>query len=119
MPRGMVSPPMRRLLSAVVLFFLIAAAAAAQVSEVIEVRVVEVEVVVVDGHGQPVRGLTREDFELRQGGKPRQINRVLVALRRFVEANVKEGVDASLVTYDHDAKVRVPFTDDRARIVAA
>src|SRR5258708_28112858 len=73
MPRGMVSPPMRRLLSAVVLSSLIAAAAAAQVSEVIEVRVVEVEGVVVDGHGQPVRGLTREDFELRQGGKPREI----------------------------------------------
>ena len=161
---------MRRSLSVVVLFSFIAAAAAAQVSEVIEVRVVEVEVVVVDGHGQPVRGLTREDFELREGGKPREItnfyavdrgqllrepqtetakgapppepplpappthivffvdndhlelrqrNRVLAALRRFVEANVKEGVDASLVTYDHDAKVRVPFTDDRSRIIAA
>lgn len=160
----------RRSLSAVVLCSLIPFAAAAQVSEVIEVRVVEVEVVVVDGHGQPVRGLTKEDFELREGGKAREItnfyavdrgqmlrepqaetakgapppepplpappthivffvdndhlelrqrNRVLVALRRFVEANVKEGVDASLVTYDHDAKVRVPFTNDRARIIAA
>ncbi len=148
---------MGRSLSAVVLLSLIAAAAAAQVSEVIEVRVVEVEVVVVDGHGQPVRGLTREDFELREGGKPREItnfyavdrgqllrepqpeaakgapppepplpappthivffvdndhlelrqrNRVLAALRRFVEANVKEGVDAALVTYDHGISVR-------------
>jgi VWFA-related protein len=159
----------RRTLTAVVLSTLIAFAAAAQVSEVIEVRVIEVEVVVVNAQGQPVRGLTKADFELREGGKQRDItnfyavdhgqllresepeagkgttapeppvpappthfvffvdndhlelkqrNRILAALRKFVEANVKPGMDASLVTYNHEAKVRVPFTADPARIIA-
>jgi len=63
----------RRFISAVVLFSLIAFAASAQVSEVIEVRVIEIEVVVVDSHGDPVRGLTKGDFELREGGQPREI----------------------------------------------
>ena len=134
-----------------------------------EVRVIEVEVVVIDAKGQPVRGLTKADFELREAGKPRDIsnfyavdhgqllresepetdksatvpepplpappthfvffvdndhldlrqrNRILAALRKFVETNVKPGMDASLVTYDHEAKVRVPFTADPARIIA-
>jgi VWFA-related protein len=159
----------RRTLTAVVLSTLLAFAAAAQVSEVMEVRVIEVEVVVVDAQGQPVRGLTKADFELREGGKPRDIsnfyavdrgqllreseaeagksapvpepplpappthfvffvdndhlelrqrNRILAALRKFVEANVKPGMDASLITYNHEAKVRVPFTADPARIIA-
>lgn len=144
-----------------------------QINEVIEVRVVEVEVVVVDGQGRPVPGLTKGDFELREGGKVREVtnfyavargqllrdggppktatetavaaadeppipappthivffvdddhldlrqrNRVLAAVRRFADANLKAGVDASLITYDHEAKVRVPFTADRARIAA-
>ncbi len=154
------------------LALLLSLTAAAQVSEVIEVRVVEIEVVVVDGHGKPVSGLTKDDFELREGGKPREItnfyavergqllrepaaaapaakaaqaepplpappthlaffvdnahldlrqrNRVLAAVRKFAEANVKEGVTASLITFDHDAaKVRVPFTSDRTKILAA
>lgn len=147
----------------------------AQVNEVIEVRVTEVEVVVVDSHGKPVSGLTKNDFELREAGKPREItnfyavnggqtivsaspespkeaegqtglsvpqtpappthlaffvdnvhldlrqrNRVLDAVKRFAEANMKGGVTGSLLTYDHEgARVRVPFTSDRAKIVAA
>lgn len=43
---------MRALLLAVLLF---------QISETIEVHVAEVEVVVVDGAGKPVAGLTKED----------------------------------------------------------
>ena len=39
------------------------------VSEVIEVRVIDVDVVVTDEDGQPVRNLTREDFELFENGK--------------------------------------------------
>src|SRR4051812_41305069 len=152
---------MSRALIAVALSFLLPLTAAAQVSEVIEVRVVEVEVVVTDAHGKPVSGLTKYDFELREGGQLREItnfyavdrgeirrdetpaakpqtaaapavhipappthiaffvdnvhldlrqrNRVLAAVRKFTETNVKDGVVASFITYDHDsAKVRVP-----------
>ena len=42
--------------------------------EVIDVRVVNVEVVVTDHAGQPVPGLAREDFELLEDGRPVQID---------------------------------------------
>jgi VWFA-related protein len=43
--------------------------AQAQVSEVIEVRVANVDVVVVDKAGKPIVGLTKEDFQLFENGK--------------------------------------------------
>src|SRR5258708_6369467 len=162
---------MARALAFLALFFPLAAGA--QVSEVIEVRVVEIEVVVVDAQGHPVSGLTKGDFELREGGKLREItnfyavergqllrepapagavraaaaeaetplpappthlaffidnvhldlrqrNRVLDAVRKFAEAHVKGGATASLITFDRTAaKVRVPFTSDKTKILAA
>lgn len=57
---------------------LCAAAAAAQESplfvESIEVRVVSVDVVVTDANGKPLTGLTRDDFELLENGKPVEIS---------------------------------------------
>lgn len=38
--------------------------------ETVEVRVVNVDVVVSDGEGRPVRGLRRDDFELEVDGRP-------------------------------------------------
>ncbi len=38
-------------------------------SETIEVRVINVDVVVTDKKGQPVTGLTRNDFDLYQNGQ--------------------------------------------------
>jgi VWFA-related protein len=38
-------------------------------SEEIEVRVIDVDVVVTDRHGNPIHGLTREDFELYEARK--------------------------------------------------
>lgn len=38
------------------------------------VSVVEVYVSVTDGRGQPVKGLTRDDFELLEGGEPQTIS---------------------------------------------
>jgi len=43
---------------------------AARFGETVDVRVVNVEVVVTDGDGNPVTGLTRDDFELRVDGRP-------------------------------------------------
>src|ERR1041385_7539172 len=45
----------------------------AQVRETVNVNVIEVPVTVVDGSGNPVRGLTRENFELYDQGKKRDI----------------------------------------------
>src|SRR5205809_6935145 len=41
--------------------------------ETIEVRVTNVDVVVTDRAGNPVHGLTRDDFELLENGKPQTI----------------------------------------------
>jgi VWFA-related protein len=43
---------------------------AAVVDDAVEVRVVDVDVVVVDRQGRPVTGLTRDDFELLEDGEP-------------------------------------------------
>src|SRR5581483_812146 len=63
-------PPLVRLAS-VVLFT--AAAASAQVRETIHVNLVEVPVTVVSRNGDPVRGLTKENFELIDQGHKRPI----------------------------------------------
>jgi VWFA-related protein len=52
---------------------LLAASAQAQVSEVIEVRVANVDVVVLDRAGKPITGLTKDDFELFENGKPQPL----------------------------------------------
>ena len=58
------------------LLFLVAAAAAAQVDEKITVNVIEVPVTVVDGSGNPVRGLTAANFELFDDGTRRAITAI-------------------------------------------
>jgi len=65
---------MKPLVVAVV--FLVAVAAAAQVGEKITVNVVEVPVTVVDGSGNPVRGLAAENFELYDDGTRRAITAI-------------------------------------------
>ena len=47
--------------------------AEAQVSEVIEVRVANVDVVVLDRAGKPITGLTKDDFQLFENGKPQPL----------------------------------------------
>src|SRR6185295_19490137 len=47
--------------------------AQAPLSETIEIRVTSVDVAVVDRSGKPVPGLTRDDFELTESGKPQPI----------------------------------------------
>ena len=58
---------------AAVLVLLVAAAAAAQVRENITVNLIEVPVTVVDGRGNPVRGLTKANFEIFDRGKRQTI----------------------------------------------
>ena len=52
---------------------MVAAPATAQLVESIEVRITNVEVVVTDRSGKPVHGLTRDDFEITEGGKPQPV----------------------------------------------
>src|SRR5205085_7981979 len=57
------------------LVFAFAASLAAQekIVESIEVRVTNVDVIVTDRAGNPVHGLTKDDFELLENGKPQTI----------------------------------------------
>jgi VWFA-related protein len=61
---------MKRLIAAAAVLW--AAALAAQVTESIDVRVVNVDVTVMSRKG-PVQGLTRDDFEIREDGKVQPI----------------------------------------------
>jgi VWFA-related protein len=45
----------------------------AQFVETMEVRITNVDVVVTDKDGKPVTGLTRDDFEVRENGRPQTI----------------------------------------------
>lgn len=57
-----------------ILALLLAVSAAAQpVSESVDVHVLEIEAVVIDRHGKPVEGLTRDDFEVQIGSRPAEI----------------------------------------------
>ncbi len=71
----MTMPAGARALAALAVLTLLAAPLAAQgseavFSETIDVNIVNVEVVVTDKSGQPVTGLTRDDFEILEDGKP-------------------------------------------------
>ncbi len=85
---------------------LIAAASLAQenVSESIEVRVVNVDVVVRDRAGKPVTGLKKEDFEIYENGQKREItnlyevNAAPVAAKQVAKTPAAEPPAAPAVT---------------------
>jgi VWFA-related protein len=54
---------------AAIAFVFLAGVAQAQMSEVIEVHVANVDVVVLDRAGKPITGLTKDDFQLFENGK--------------------------------------------------
>src|SRR5438270_12151954 len=64
---------MKRLIIASLIAFTAAASLAQQAAESIEVRVVNVDVVVRDRAGKPVTGLTKNDFQIFENGQPREI----------------------------------------------
>ncbi|HEV7425055.1 MAG TPA: VWA domain-containing protein [Thermoanaerobaculia bacterium] len=64
---------MKALCFAFLLAVVAVTAAAQEVSESIEVRVVNVDVVVRDRAGKPVTGLTKNDFEIYENGQKREI----------------------------------------------
>jgi hypothetical protein len=56
-----------------VAFLVFALAVHAQVQETVNVAVTNVDLIVTDSKGKPVHGLTKDDFELFEGSKKREI----------------------------------------------
>ena len=70
-------PPIARSLIAIAVAFLSVAATTPTVpkfGETLDVSIVNVEVFVTDRSGNRVRGLTRDDFEIRESGKKQEIS---------------------------------------------
>lgn len=152
----------------------LSAAAQEKLVESIEVRVVNVDVVVTDRAGKPVTGLTKDDFELWENGKPQTITnlyeirptkegetlnvagaleptaspapalppvemrtrrvalfidnsslpvfdrtKVMKALEKFVDNNMRPGDETTLVTWNPGLKIVAPFTSDHNALKAA
>ena len=64
---------MRSLIAAVLFASALSLFAQEKIVETIEVRVANIDVVVTDRAGNPVSGLTKDDFELFENGKPQAI----------------------------------------------
>jgi Ca-activated chloride channel family protein len=108
------------------------------------VESVYVDAFVTDGD-HPVLGLTASDFELKDNGVRQPVELVTVeslplttflvldasgsvdgekllrlqAAARALLAGLRAGDEAALVTFDHEVRVRVPPTEDRARLERA
>lgn len=59
---------------------------AARFGSTVDVRIVNIEVVVTDGDGTPVTGLTRDDFELRVDGRPVAISNFYAGDRELLQS---------------------------------
>src|SRR4051812_44236262 len=64
---------MKRIVIAAMAALTAAASLAQQAAESIEVRVVNVDVIVRDHAGKPVTGLTKDDFEIFENGQKREV----------------------------------------------
>lgn len=77
---------MRPLPAVVAAFFCLPLLAQTPYSERIEVSVVNVDVTVTDWHGKPVRGLTKDDFEVLEDGVPQAVTNFYAVDRESAQA---------------------------------
>jgi Ca-activated chloride channel family protein len=109
----------------------------------VETRLVNVVVNVVDAHGAPVAGLTQDDFQIDEDGKPQKIaffekesstplsivlaidasesvfgNKRLEqnAARHFVDALLRDQDELDLIDFADTVREIVPFTNQKKRI---
>src|SRR5438045_4544271 len=82
---------MVRRLAVFVLVFLSVPMLAQQFGEAIEVRVVNIDAVVTDRNGNPIRGLTKDDFEVFENGKKKEISNFLAVEETAASLTTPEG----------------------------
>lgn len=80
--------------------------------EAVDVRLTELYVVVTDADGNPVRGLTREDFRVRENGEEQRLDGVLDAGDRPLTLGLAVDTSASMF-------VKLPAVSRAARSLVA
>jgi VWFA-related protein len=103
----------RQIVSASLAFLVPLAALAQQqpsrtYGETLEVRVINVDVVVTDRSGKPVTGLTKDDFELFGNGKRKEIS-------NFLEVNERSAASASAAKAPSGAAA--PMSGERRHLI--
>lgn len=83
-------------------------------SEIVEVRVTNVDVIVTGKDGKPVSGLTRDDFEVLEDGVPQEVTNFLEVVEPPVATLTAEATADGATAA---APVAAPGSDPRRRIV--
>jgi VWFA-related protein len=74
------------------------------------VRAIQIDAVVTDDNGNPVRGLTVDDFEITERGKPQSIT-TFEAVDIPIETQLPDLADADVVTNQGDGRVYLIVID--------
>jgi VWFA-related protein len=82
------------------------------------VRAIQIDAVVTDENGNPVRGLTIDDFEITERGRPQPIT-TFEAVDLPIETQVPDLADADVVTNEGDGRVYLIVIDSISSANAA
>ena len=82
------------------------------------VRAIQVDAVVTDEEGNPVRGLTVEDFEITERGQPQPIT-TFEAVDLPIESQLPDLADADVVTNEGDGRIYLIVMDTISPALAA
>ena len=93
---------MRKTLAVSLLVILTHAAAYAQFGETVEVRVTNVDVIVTDKKGDPVFGLTKDDFQVFEDGTPQEVTH----FAEIAHARGKGGAGATPAAGSEEGDIR-------------
>ena len=81
------------------------------------VRAIQVDAVVTDEDGRPVRGLTEDDFEIVEKGKPQAIT-TFEAVDIPIESQPADLADSDVVTNEGDGRIYLIAIDDISAVNA-
>ena len=82
------------------------------------VRAIQIDAVVTDEDGNPVRGLTEDDFEITERGRPQPIT-TFEAVDLPIETQLADLSDADVVTNEGDGRVYLIVIDSISAVNAA
>src|SRR5438874_9131425 len=121
LPSGIITGMSMRPLAAALIAVLIALPLASQekLVETIEVRVVNIDVVVTDRAGNPVHGLTKSDFEVFENRKPQTITNLYEVRSDPESLKVAGALEQSNATAASTSTPNAPPEEIRQRRMAS